>query len=202
MTNHSSTQNTPHTPQQIRSTAHWSTKETAIMALMAAIAVLLSFIEIPLIPGVTFLKYDASIVPALVCGFAYSGGVGVTVGVICAIIHGLFTGNWVGAIMNICVAISVVATSAVIYRKHHTFKGAIAALVVGSLVMIAVACIANIVIDPLFYGIPLPAVQALIVPALIPFNIIKAVINALLTLLVYKSISNMITPVKDQVHEK
>lgn len=194
-----SNESSPNQTMQFRNTNRWTTKELAIMALMCAIAVLLSFIEIPLIPGVTFLKYDASIVPALVCGFAYSGGIGVTIGIICAAIHALFTGNWVGAIMNMIVAIAVVAPSAAIYRKRHTFKGAIVSLVVGSIVMIVAACVSNLVIDPLFYGIPLPAVQALIVPALIPFNIVKAAANAALTMVVYKSISNLITPVKDQV---
>lgn len=194
-----SNESSPNQAMQFRNTNRWSTKELAIMALMCAIAVLLSFIEIPLIPGVTFLKYDASIVPALVCGFAYSGGIGVTIGIICAAIHALFTGNWVGAIMNMIVAIAVVAPSAAIYRRHHTFKGAIVSLVVGSIVMIVAACVSNLVIDPLFYGIPLPAVQELIVPALIPFNIVKAAVNAALTMVVYKSISNLITPVKDQV---
>jgi len=186
-------------PTQFTNTNKWTTKELAIMALMCAIGVLLSFIEIPLIPGVSFLRYDASLVPALVCGFAYSGGIGVTVGIICAVIHALFTGNWVGAVMNIIVAIAVIAPAASIYHHHRTFKGAIVALVVSAIVMIVAACIANLVIDPLFYGIPFEAVQALIVPALIPFNIAKAVINAVITLIVYKSISNLITPVKNQV---
>ena len=39
----------------------------------------------------------------------------------------------------------------------------------------------------------------LIVPAILPFNIIKGVVVSVLTALVYKSISNLITPAKDQV---
>ena len=49
------------------------------------------------------------------------------------------------------------------------------------------------------YGIPFDAVVGLIVPAILPFNIIKAVVISILTGLVYKSISNLITPAKNQV---
>ena len=33
----------------------------------------------------------------------------------------------------------------------------------------------------------------------VPFNLIKTVLNSLLTLIVYKAISNLITPKKNQV---
>ena len=42
-------------------------------------------------------------------------------------------------------------------------------------------------------------VKGLIVPAILPFNIIKGIVIAALTGIVYKSISNLITPAKDQV---
>ena len=40
-------------------TNKWSTRQLVTMALMTAIGVLLSFIEFPLLPGVTWLKFDA-----------------------------------------------------------------------------------------------------------------------------------------------
>ena len=38
----------------------------------------------------------------------------------------------------------------------------------------------------------------MIIPILIPFNLLKGLLNAVLTLVIYKSISNLITPKKDQ----
>ena len=46
----------------------WSTRQLVTMALMCAIGTLLSFIEFPLLPGVTWLKFDASNMPAMVAG--------------------------------------------------------------------------------------------------------------------------------------
>jgi DNA-binding CsgD family transcriptional regulator len=65
------------------------------MALMCAIAILLSFIEFPIIPAASFLKLDISFVPSAVMGFAYGTGPGVLVGIVCAVAHGIITGNWV-----------------------------------------------------------------------------------------------------------
>lgn len=45
---------TPNTPT--KNTNAWSTKQLVTMALMCAIGVLLSFIEFPLLPGVTWLN--------------------------------------------------------------------------------------------------------------------------------------------------
>lgn len=39
----------------------------------------------------------------------------------------------------------------------------------------------------------------LMLPAVLPFNLIKTVLNSVLTLVVYKAVSNLITPKKDQV---
>lgn len=37
------------------------------------------------------------------------------------------------------------------------------------------------------------------IPAVIPFNLLKTILNSVLTLVVYKAVSNLITPKKKQV---
>ena len=39
----------------------------------------------------------------------------------------------------------------------------------------------------------------MIVPILLPFNLLKGGLNAVLTVVVYKAVSNLITPEKNQV---
>lgn len=176
----------------------WSTRQLVTMALMTAIAVLLSFIEFPLLPGVTWLKFDASNMPAMVAGFAYGPGGGVAVGIVTAILHGLLMADFSGALMNIIVVIFYILPAALIYKYKHTFAGAIIALIVGTLLAVVGAIIGNLLITPSWLGVPLDAVIAMIVPILIPFNLIKGALNSVLTLIIYKSISNLITPKKDQ----
>ncbi|MBO7702720.1 MAG: ECF transporter S component [Eggerthellaceae bacterium] len=183
----------------IQNTNRWSTKQLVTMALMCAIAILLSFIEFPIFPAASFLKLDISFVPSAVMGFAYGSGPGVLVGVACAVAHGAITGNWVGCLMNIIACCAFVIPASIIYKRNRTFKGAMIGLVVSIVCLVVAAIVANLAIDPTFYGIPFDVVAGLIVPAILPFNIIKGVVISVLTAIVYKSISNLITPTKDQV---
>ncbi len=187
----------PTTP--LENTNRWSTRQLVTMALMCALSSLFSFVQIPLLPAAPFLTYDPSLVPAMVCGFAYGSGAGFVVGAIAAVIHGLILGEWVGSLMNICATLFFVVPAALIYRKKHTLQGAIAGLIVGVVTATLGGVVANLTIGVAFwYGTP-DAIMPLILPAVVPFNLIKTVLNSLLTLIVYKAISNLITPKKNQV---
>ncbi len=185
-----------------KNTNRWDTRQLVTMALMCAIGVILSFIEFPIFPAAPFLKYDASLVPAMVSGFVWGPGAGIVVGVAEAIIHGLMMGDFAGAVMNIIVTIAFVLPAAAIYRRRHTLKGAILALVVGVICHIAAAIVGNLIITPLWMGVPVDVVIAMILPILLPFNLLKAVLNSILTLVVYKAISNLIKPTKEQTSGK
>ncbi|MBR3181668.1 MAG: ECF transporter S component [Eggerthellaceae bacterium] len=185
--------------QNVQNTNRWSTKQLVTMALMCAISILLSFIEFPIMPAASFLKLDIALVPSAVVGFAYGAGPGVLVGIVSAVAHGAITGNWVGCLMNIIVTIAFIVPASAIYKRNRTFKGAVIALVVATICLVVGAIIANLIVDPLFYGMPFETVAGLVVPAILPFNVIKGVVISILTALVYKSISNLITPAKNRV---
>lgn len=176
----------------------WSTRQLVTMALMCAIGTLLSFIEFPLLPGVTWLKFDASNMPAMVAGFAYGPAGGVAVGIVTAIIHGLLMADFTGALMNILVVTCFVLPAALIYKKKRTYKFAIIGLVFSIIAGVIGSIIGNLLLTPSWLGVPFDAVVALIIPVLIPFNLLKGLLNSVITLIVYKSISNIITPKKDQ----
>lgn len=186
-------------PVTLQNTNRWNTRQLVTMALMCAISALFSFAQIPLIPGVTFLTYDPSLVPAMVCGFSFGPGAGFVVGSLAAVIHGLILGEWVGSLMNIVATLCFVVPAALIYRRMHTFKGAVVGLVSGSLCALAGAIAANLTIGVLFWYGSVDAILPLIVPALVPFNLVKTILNSVLTLVVYKAVSNLITPKKSQV---
>lgn len=182
-----------------KNTNVWSTKQMVTMALMCAIGVILSFVEFPLLPGVTWLKFDASNMPAMVVGFGFGPGAGVAVGIVIAIIHGLLMADFTGALMNILTVTCFVLPAAIMYSKKRTYPIAIAGLVLSIIAATIGAIVGNLIVTPMWLGVPLDAVVAMIIPILIPFNLVKGLINAVLTLIIYKSISNLITPKKDQV---
>ena len=63
---------------------------------------------------------------------------------------------------------------------------------VGSVVAIALAIVGNLIITPLYAHISVEQVAALIVPALLPFNVIKLAIHCVVTMLVYKPVSKLL----------
>lgn len=184
---------------QFNNSNRWNTRQLVTMALMCAIASLFSFVQIPLIPGVSFLTYDPSLIPAMVCGFAFGPGAGIAVGSIAAVIHGLILGEWVGSLMNIFATAFFVLPAALLYKRMHTLKGAITGLVISVITATAGAILVNLTIGVWFYYGSADVIIPLILPALLPFNLVKTILNALLTLVVYKAVSNLITPKKDRV---
>ena len=78
------------------------------------------------------------------------------------------------------------------YRHKKTKKEAIMALTAGVVVTVIAMCVFNYFITPLYMGVPTDAVLAMIPTVIIPFNILKAGINALITFFVYKRISGFL----------
>ena len=61
-----------------------------------------------------------------------------------------------------------------IYRFKKTRSGAVIALVSGTLAMTAIMIPANLIVTPAFTGMPADAVKDLLLPFIVPFNLIKA----------------------------
>ncbi len=97
-----------------------------------------------------------------------------------------------GFIMHVIATSTLVTVASVIYRIRHTRVGAVIGLVSGTLAMAGVMMIANHFITPAFTGAPTEAVDAMLVPIILPFNLIKAGINSAVTFLIYKVISKYI----------
>ncbi len=184
---------------KFQNTNVWDTRQLVTMALMCAIGALLVFVQIPLIPTVSFLSYDPSFVPAMICGFAYGPAAGVAVGCIGVVIYGLIGGNWVGALMNVIMAVCYILPAAYIYRKFHTLKGAIAGFAVSCVTVLIGAVIANLTVGVLFWYGSFDVIIPLLLPAIVPFNLFKGIVNSVLTLVIYKAVSNLITPKKHQI---
>ncbi|MDR2197253.1 MAG: ECF transporter S component [Coriobacteriales bacterium] len=185
--------------------ARWSTRQLTTMALFIALGVILSLIEFPLIPGIEFLKYDASTVPALMTGFAYGPGAGCLVGLLVAWVHVLFTGNYWGAVMNSCVVIAYVLPIALIYRAsarkaeqqgraaNTASNGVlIGGFALGIVLTTIVAILMNLLVTPIYTGMPVEAVIAMILPVLLPFNLVKAVLNSILGFILIKSLRSFL----------
>ena len=168
-------------------------KRLVVLAMLAAISVVLVWaVHVPLIPVVSFLEYDPADVPILIATMAYGPVAGVVLTVVVSVIQGLTVsaGSGVyGIIMNIIATSTLVLVAGTVYRLRHTRGGAVLGLVLGTLAMGLVMMPANHFITPAFTGWPVAQVDALLIPGILPFNLLKAGLNSGVTFVVYKTVS-------------
>lgn len=159
-------------------------------ALFVALAMAVSFIEIPLMPAAPWLKYDPSGIVCILAAFAFGPSGAAIVSVLGFVPH-LFV-NPLGALMAILVALGASLPVAFIFRKHPTRASAVTGILVGAAVALAAAIIGNLFITPLYAHMTMQQVAMLIVPVLLPFNLIKFAINGIVSFLCYKPICSLL----------
>ena len=168
----------------------WSTKRIAITALFCAVAAICTLLlEFPILPGVTFLKYDPSAIVALIAGFAFGPATGLVVSTVSYIPHIATHSGIYGMVMAMIATTSLVLPASIVYQRKTTFPGAIAGMCVGAAACLACCIAANLVVTPIYMGAPVQTVIDMIVPALLPFNAIKVAINCVGCAVLYKPIA-------------
>ena len=173
-----------------------TTVKLAKMGMLIGISIILVvLIHVPIIHAAPYLEYDPADIPIFIGTFAFGPLAGLILTIIVSIIQGVTVSAgsqiW-GIIMHIMATGSFAIVAGLIYKVKKTRKGAAIAILIGILVMVAVMCIANIIITPIYTGMPRKAVMALIPTAILPFNLIKAGINGVVTFILYKKISKFL----------
>lgn len=166
-----------------------NTKKITTTAMLCAIAYIM--VVIGRIPIVLFLKYDPKDIVITLGGLIWGPMTSFIVSVIVSLIEmiTISENGILGCIMNIVSTCSFACTAAVIYKKRRTLSGAIIGLLTGSFMMILVMMLWNYMIAPIYMGYPREAVAKLLLPAFLPFNLLKAGLNAAFTFLLYKPIT-------------
>ena len=172
-----------------------STVRLAKMGMLVAVSiVLVYFVHFPIFPAVAFLEYDPADIPILIGTFAFGPVAGILLTVVTAVLQGLTVSaqsGLYGILMHIIATSAIVLVAGIIYKKNKTRKGAVTGLVLGVIAWIIVMIGANLVITPLFMGVPRSMVVDLM-PFIAAFNGIKAGVNAIITFLLYKRISGFL----------
>lgn len=169
----------------------FSIRKLTTLAMLAAISiVLVTAVRVPMF--LPFLEYDPGNIPILIATFLYGPLTGLALTVVVAFIQGLTvsaSSGIIGILMHIFATGSFVLVAGLIYRQKKSKTRAVAALAAGSATMVLMMVTWNLVFTPIFMGMPREAVAGLLVPAIIPFNLIKGGINSVVTFLVYKPVS-------------
>ena len=199
-----------------------NTTKIAITAMLTAVAVVLQYIEFPIPIMPPFIKLDFSDIPELIGAFVISPLYGVIICLLKNLIHLPFGNSaGIGELANFLMGAVFAFTAGIIYKHNKTKKTALLACIIGALAMAAFSVAINyFIVYPayavvLFKGSSEPIVKAYmaILPASdniiksllifnFPFTFVKGIICAIVTILIYKPLSNIFVKMNDNLNKK
>lgn len=164
-------------------------KKTAILGLITAMAFVVTLVcRLPIIPAVPFLDLEFKSAIILIGGLIFGplSALATTVAVCFIEMVTISSTGIIGCVMNILSTVCLVCPASIIYKRKKTLSGAIIGLSVGIVLMTIAMVLWNYLFTPLYMGVPREIVVDLLLPAFIPFNLIKGALNGSVTLLLYK----------------
>lgn len=185
-----------------------------IMAMLSAVAVVLMYFEFPVtLIAPAFYEMDLSEVPVMVGSFMLGPAAGVLMEAVKVILKICIKGTstvFVGDFANFILGCAFVIPASVLYHLHRTKKNAIFGLAAGGLSLMVFGVLLNaFYLLPKYselYGMPISTfvdmgrqinagihdVFTLVILAVAPFNLIKAVLVSVITMLLYKYLSRLL----------
>lgn len=185
-----------------------NTRALLVSSLFGVIGFILMFLEFPLpflIPS--FIKFDFSDLPALICSFCFGPIYGVLSCLVKNLLHLTITSTLgIGELSNFMLGAIFVLVAGFIYKKNKSKKTALIGSLIGALSMAVFSVISNFfIIYPLYeqigfsmeaivgmYKLILPASDTLLKSLIIfnmPFTFAKGLIDSVICALIYKKLS-------------
>lgn len=160
------------------------TRTLTAVGMLCALAFVASFCKIPV---VLWLKYEPKDVIIAVGAFLFGPLTAVVTSLVVSLLE--LTNSETGLIgmaMNILATCTYVCPAALLYKRKRTMTSAAVGLVFGALFATGAMLLWNYFLTPLYMGYPREAVAELLLPAFLPFNLLKTGLNTALILLLYK----------------
>lgn len=177
----------------------FSAKRIALMALFVALSYVVSFLEIPMpLFGASFLKLDFGNVFIILISFLLGPVEGV---IVCLLKESLrllsSSSGGAGEIANFLVTSSYLLLPSIVYCYRKGFAVVISTLCVACLIATGTALLANrLIVFPFYFQSGASAMFEEFWVALLVFNLIKSVAIGVLTVLLYKRLSNFLKKMK------
>ncbi len=166
-------------------------KKLVGMAMFAALAYGVTFVfRIP----VEFLTFDAKDAVLTIAAFIYGPISALIMAFIPAFIEFITisgTGFW-GLLMNFASSACFAFTASFIYKYKRSFNGAIIGLYSAVISTTVLMFFLNILVTPIYMHVPREMVIDLLPTLLLPFNLAKSLMNAAITMLLYKPVSTAV----------
>lgn len=166
--------------------------QVTLLGMCCAIALLsVALIRIPLL--LPFLTYSPKDVIITLSGFFLGPFAALSLSFITSVLEMLTVSDTgiLGCIMNTIASASFACAVITVFHHHPSRKGLFFALCGGTLLLTISMILWNIWITPLYMGCSRAAVLQLIVPAILPFNLLKGGLNSLFIFLLYHSLKTI-----------
>ncbi len=163
-------------------------KKISVSAMLCALAYLCMFV---FRIKVSFLTFDAKDAVISIISLMFGPLYGVMSAAVVAFLEFITVSDTAvyGLIMNFLSSGTFALTCGLIYKYNKSFSGAILALSISVVSVTSVMLLANLFITPFFMGADRSVVISMIAPLLLPFNLTKSIMNAALTLAIYKPLT-------------
>lgn len=164
------------------------TKKLTTTGMLCALAYIAAVVG--RIPLVLFLKYEPKDIIIAIGGLIFGPLTSFLIAVIVSLTEMVTISEtgMTGCFMNIISSCSFACTAAFIYNKKRKLSGAVGGLFCGWGCQVIVMILWNYLITPYYMGYPREAVAELLIPAFLPFNLMKGGLNTAITMLLYKPV--------------
>ncbi|MBP2017457.1 riboflavin transporter FmnP [Symbiobacterium terraclitae] len=166
-------------------------RQITTSGVLSALAVVLAVtVRFPLLPAAPFLLYEPSDLPLLLGSFRLSpwwvAGMSGVVALAMALVG---SGGAIGAVSRFVGSAALALTAAVVYRRlAGRARSKLISVLTGVLVYTLAEVALTVILGPLFFG-DMRMALAMILPVVVPFNLLKGGINGAAALLIDTGVS-------------
>ena len=167
-----------------------------LTAMMAALSVVFMFVvRFSILPGARFLEYDMGDIPVILSSLFLGTPAGAFVLIFVSLVQSLTVSaasSWQGFLMHVFSTGAYVMALKLFTRKTDNARNMLAGVCVATIVLTLIMIPLNLIFTPLYLNTTVEAVLELMLPAIIPFNFIKGVINSVIILVLYEPLKNIL----------
>lgn len=160
------------------------------LGMLTAVAYVVMYLSkmLPQVSG--FLQMDLKDTVICIGGFIFGPVASAVISLVVALVEMFSVSDTgpIGMVMNVLATCSFCCTAAFVYKKMHTKKGAVLGLFLGVATLTVVMLLWNYLITPLYMGVERDVVKDMLVPIILPFNLVKGGLNVALILVLYKPV--------------
>jgi len=168
-------------------------KTLVLLSLMAAISVgLVYLIHFPIFAPIPDLEYDPADILIVFSGLIFGPIAGLMLTAVVCFVQAMTVSakaGIAGFIMHFIATGSMVLVASTVHIKLRKITGVAISLFLGATTMVIVMIPLNMIVTPAFYGVPLQVIKNMMIPYIIPFNVIKAFTNCTIAFFLYIAIT-------------